>query len=52
VEAGQRLVVVESMKMEIAVATPHAGVVEEVLCTQGAQVTAGQSLLFVRTEAQ
>jgi urea carboxylase len=52
VEAGQRLVVVESMKMEIAVATPHAGVVAEVLCTQGAQVTAGQSLLFVRTEAQ
>ncbi len=51
VEAGQRLVVVESMKMEIAVATPHAGVVVEVLCAQGAQVAAGQSLLFVRPEA-
>jgi urea carboxylase len=51
VAAGQRLVVVESMKMEIAVATPHAGEVVEILCAQGAQVTAGQSLLFVRTEA-
>jgi urea carboxylase len=51
VAAGQRLVVVESMKMEIAVATPHAGEVVEILCAQGAQVSAGQSLLFVRTEA-
>ncbi|HVW85507.1 MAG TPA: 5-oxoprolinase/urea amidolyase family protein [Bryobacteraceae bacterium] len=50
VEAGQRLIVVESMKMEIAVAAPHRGTVVEVLCAQGAQVTAGQSLLFLRPE--
>ena len=51
VEAGQRLIVVESMKMEIAVASPQRGTVVEVLCSQGAQVTAGQSLLFLRPEA-
>jgi urea carboxylase len=47
VEAGQRLIVVESMKMEIAVATPFAGTVVEILVPQGAQVTAGQPLLFL-----
>ena len=50
VEAGQRLVVVESMKMEIAVAAPQRGIVVEILCAQGAQVTAGQSLLFLQPE--
>jgi urea carboxylase len=51
VEAGQRLVIVEAMKMEIAVAAPRAGVVVEVLCEQGAQITAGQSLLFLRPDS-
>jgi urea carboxylase len=50
VESGQRLVIVESMKMEIAVAAPHGGTIVEILCAQGAQVTAGQSLLFLRPE--
>ncbi len=50
VTAGQRMVVVESMKMEIAVAAPFAGTVVEVLCEQGAQIAAGQSLLFFRPE--
>jgi urea carboxylase len=50
VQAGQRLIVVESMKMEIAVATPFAGTVAEILCSQGAQVAAGQTLLFLETE--
>ncbi len=47
VTAGQRLVVVESMKMEIAVSAPQGGTVVEVLCAHGAQVAAGQSLLFL-----
>jgi urea carboxylase len=51
VEAGQRLIVVESMKMEIAVATPFAGTVVEILCSQGAQVAAGQALLFLEPSA-
>jgi len=46
VEAGQRLIVVESMKMEIAVAAPRAGTVVEVLCAQGTPVAAGQTLVF------
>ncbi len=47
VNAGQRLIVVESMKMEIAVATPFAGTVVEILSPQGSQVAAGQTLLFM-----
>ncbi|HKD09785.1 MAG TPA: 5-oxoprolinase/urea amidolyase family protein [Bryobacteraceae bacterium] len=50
-EAGQRVIVLESMKMEIAVAVPRSGTVVEVLCAPGAQVAAGQSLLFFRPEA-
>jgi len=50
VKAGQKLVIVESMKMEIAVAAPHNGTIVDVLCSQGNQVTAGQSLLFFRPE--
>jgi biotin carboxyl carrier protein len=50
VERGQRLVIVESMKMEIGVATPCDGVVVEVLCGPGAQVAAGENLLFLRPE--
>jgi urea carboxylase len=47
---GQRLVIVESMKMEIAVASPCDGLVAELLCGPGAQVAAGESLLFLRPE--
>ncbi len=50
VERGQRLVIVESMKMEIAVASPCDGIVVELLCGPGAQVGAGESLLFLRPE--
>jgi urea carboxylase len=49
VEAGQRLLILEAMKMEIAVAAPKAGVVARVLCEAGAQVSAGQSLLFLKS---
>jgi urea carboxylase len=48
---GQRLVIVESMKMEIAVAAPQGSTVVEILCPQGVQVKAGQSLMFLRPEA-
>ncbi len=47
---GQRLVIVESMKMEISVAAPEGSTVVEILCAQGFQVTAGQSLMFLRPE--
>jgi urea carboxylase len=48
VEAGQKLIVLEAMKMEIAVAAPAAGVVEGLDCVPGALVSAGQRLVTLR----
>jgi len=50
VEAGQRLVVLEAMKMEIAVVAPAAGIVEKLNCSQGLLVSAGQRLITLRGE--
>src|SRR5690606_19113829 len=47
VEAGQTLVVLESMKMETAVRAPFAGKVREILAVVNAQVDAGAPLLRV-----
>lgn len=51
VSQGQRLIILESMKMEIAVSAPQGCTVVDVLCKPGSQVTAGQSLMFLRPEA-
>lgn len=51
VEAGQKLVVLEAMKTEVAIAAPHAGIIEKLTCAAGAMVGAGQTLLFFRAEA-
>jgi urea carboxylase len=51
VQAGERLLVLEAMKMEVAVAAPQAGVVEELRCAPGGIVNAGQNLLVLRAEA-
>ena len=51
VSQGQRLIILESMKMEIAVSAPQGSTVVDVLCKPGSQVTAGQSLMFLRPEA-
>jgi urea carboxylase len=51
VEAGQKLIVLEAMKTEIAVAAPRAGVIEKLHCVPGLLVGAGQVLLFLRAEA-
>ena len=50
VEAGQKLIVLEAMKTEIAVAAPNAGIVERLNCAAGAMVWAGQTLLMLRAE--
>ncbi len=50
VEAGQRLAVVEAMKMEHALVAPHAGAVRDLTVTLGDQVEMGQRLM--RVEAQ
>jgi urea carboxylase len=48
VKAGQVLVVIESMKMEVAVQAPCDGRVEQLLCVEGQAVSAGQPLLLMR----
>ena len=48
VKAGDALLVVESMKMEITVYAPSDGVVHEVLCSEGQPVSAGQALVLLR----
>ncbi len=50
VEAGQRLIVLEAMKMEIAVTAPVGGVLEKLHCALGALVSAGQRLATISKE--
>ena len=50
VKAGDTLVVVESMKMEIAVTAPCDGEVIQLFCKSGSQLAAGQSLLVIKSE--
>jgi urea carboxylase len=45
VEAGDRLIVLETMKMETPVLAPAAGTVVAVRCTPGTLVRAGQTLI-------
>jgi urea carboxylase len=47
VEAGQKLMVLEAMKTEIAVTAPKAGIVHSLACAAGALVWAGQTLLLL-----
>ena len=48
VKAGDALLVIESMKMEITVYAPSDGVIHEVLCSEGQGVSAGQALMLLR----
>ncbi len=50
VGAGDTLLIVESMKMEIPVAAPCAGTVTHLFCKEGGQVAAGQDLLVIEAE--
>ncbi len=47
VHAGQRLVVLDAMKIELEIAAPVAGVVRELLCRPGQMVNAGQQLAIL-----
>jgi urea carboxylase len=51
VQAGDRLVVLETMKMETPVLAPAAGVVVAVCCAPGALVRPGQTLMGLRLDA-
>lgn len=49
VEAGQALVLMEAMKMELRVTAPAAGVVAAIHCIEGDVVERGQQLVEVET---
>jgi urea carboxylase len=49
-QAGAPLIVIEAMKMEIAVQAEQAGTVVELRCQQGQPVAAGETLLILRTQ--
>jgi 3-methylcrotonyl-CoA carboxylase alpha subunit len=52
VEAGQRLAVVEAMKMEHALVAPHAGVVRDLEASVGEQVEMGETIMRVEKEGE
>ncbi len=47
VEAGETLLILESMKMEIHVCAPHAGLVHSLLCNEGRPVSPGAHLAIL-----
>jgi urea carboxylase len=48
VEVGDKLIVLDAMKTELAIGSPSAGVVEDILCQSGQMVSAGQQLVILR----
>ncbi|MGI9273339.1 MAG: urea carboxylase [Endozoicomonas sp.] len=52
VMAGQQLMILESMKMEIAVTAPESGVVQSLTRKEGSQIAAGQRLLVLETASE
>ena len=48
INAGDRVLVLEAMKMEIAVTSPRSGIVSDVICKPGAQVASGQTLVVLQ----
>ena len=47
VSEGETLIIVESMKMEIAVCAPSSGLVREIHCAEGRPVQLGQALVIM-----
>jgi 3-methylcrotonyl-CoA carboxylase alpha subunit len=52
VEAGQRLAVVEAMKMEHALVAPYAGVVRDLTAAVGEQVEMGALIMWVERKGE
>ncbi|MFA5958168.1 urea carboxylase [Hyphomicrobium sp.] len=48
VSEGETLIIVESMKMEMAVPAPTSGIVHEVRCSEGRPVSLGQTLVILK----
>jgi urea carboxylase len=47
VDAGQAVVIIETMKMETIISTSHAGIVRELRCQPGRVVKAGQIVALI-----
>ena len=52
VKAGDTLVLVESMKMELPITAPVDGVVAQMRCTEGRTVLTAQTLVVLRPTQQ
>ena len=50
VAAGDVVVIVESMKMEMSIVAPHDGLITEIRCTEGKPVALGQTLLVMTAD--
>ncbi len=50
VSAGETLIVIEAMKMEISVDAPESGAVHRMLCRRGEQIAAGQIVAIIATK--
>jgi urea carboxylase len=50
--AGQKVAVVEAMKMEVAVEAPFAGIIKKMAAVQGKLVNAGQPLAIIEKESE
>jgi biotin carboxyl carrier protein len=48
VKAGDELMVVEAMKMEIPIAADESGEIVEVRCERGRTIQAGETLMVLR----
>jgi urea carboxylase len=51
VGAGERVIILEAMKMEFVVVAPADGIVEIIHCARGGLVTAGQNLATLRVSS-
>jgi urea carboxylase len=52
VAVGQKVVVLDAMKMEMVIVAPISGVVEKILCQSGQMVSAGQQLAIIRSNGK
>ncbi|MBS0237341.1 MAG: urea carboxylase [Proteobacteria bacterium] len=52
VTEGETLIIVESMKMEMAVTATQSGIVHEVRCAEGRPVALGQTLVILKEHAE
>jgi urea carboxylase len=49
VEADQVILIIDAMKMEVAVRSPKASIVKAILCTSGQSVATGDILAVLNT---